>query len=330
VEAAAAAERERAGLLQRARELAAEWRRARLRIRELQAEREALLRQGGAADEQEFRHRAAAAACRSELTEQIRGLERVLESLSAPGEKRRRLEAELAELDQARLGQLTASAGAALAEQVEALETATREEGKLLERLAALEKDEEITTRLRELRAKEAELAEVAERWAVLRLTQALLEKTRQRFESQRQPGVIRRAGELMAGMTGGRYRAIVAPSGLERVELEEQDYRRKGVGQWSRGTAEQLYLALRFAFIEDYCANPQVEPLPVVMDDVLVHADGYQRCRRAAEAIAALAQRHQVLYFTCRPADADLLAQVDPGAHRFRLEDGVFSGPLR
>jgi uncharacterized protein YhaN len=325
VEAAAAAERERAALLQRARELKADWRRVRARLGALLVERESFLRRGGATHDEEFRQRAAAAARRNELGEHIRGLERVLESLSAPGEKRLRLEAELAELDQERLEQLRASARATLAEVVAELEGATREEGKLLERLAALEKDEEITARLRELRAKEAELAETAERWAVLRLTQALLEKTRERFESQRQPGVIRRASQLMAGMTGGRYRAIVAPSGLERVELEAQDYGRKGLGQWSRGTAEQLYLALRFAFIEDYCANPQVEPLPVVMDDVLVHADGYRRLHHAAEAIAALAQRHQVLYFTCRPGDAELLAAVDPAARRFRLEDGVF-----
>jgi len=325
VEAAAAADRERLALLQRARELKVDWRQALARQRALASERETLFRFGGAADEEEFRRRAAAAARRGELGESIRGLERVLESLSAPGEKRLRLEEELGELDQERLEQHSAATRAALAEGVAELEGATREEGKLLERLAALEKDEEITAHLRELRAKEAELAEVAERWAVLRLTQALLEKTRERFESQRQPGVIRRASELMAGMTGGRYRAIVAPSGLERVELEAQDYGRKGIGQWSRGTAEQLYLALRFAFIEDYCGNPQVEPLPVVMDDVLVHADGYRRLHHAAEAIAALAQRHQVLYFTCRPGDAELLAAVEPGARRFRLEDGTF-----
>lgn len=330
VEAAAAAERERSALFQRARELAAEWRRACARLQALQSERGTLLMAGGAENEDAFRDRAAAVARRTELSEQIRGLERVLESLSAPGEKRLRLEAELSGLDQERLEQFVASTTATLADMVAELEGATREEGKLLERLAALEKDEEITAHLRELRAKEAELAEVAERWAVLRLTQALLEKTRERFESQRQPGVIRRASEVMAGMTGGRYRAIVAPSGLERVELETQDYGRKGIGQWSRGTAEQLYLALRFAFIEDYCANPQVEPLPVVMDDVLVHADGYQRLRYAAEAIAALAERHQVLYFTCRPGDAELLAQVDPRVQRFRLLDGVFQQAAR
>lgn len=324
-EAAAAAERERIGILQRAQEAATEWRRVRARLRALQASRDTLFRLGGAEDEEGFRRRAAAALHRAEMGERIRGLERVLESLSAPGEKRLRLEAELAALDQEHLEQFLTSARTALTEVVAELEGSTRDEGKLLERRAALEKDEEITAHLRELRAKEAELAEVAERWAVLRLAQALLEKTRERFESQRQPGVIRRASELMSGMTGGRYRAIVAPSGLERVELEARDYSRKGMGQWSRGTAEQLYLALRFAFIEDYCANPQVEPLPVVMDDVLVHADGYQRLRHAAEAIAALAQRHQVLYFTCRPEDAELLATVEPEARRFRLEDGVF-----
>ena len=39
-----------------------------------------------------------------------------------------------------------------------------------------------------------------------------------------------------------------------------------------SRGTAEQLYLAIRFAYITNYSAHS--ESLPVIMDDVLVNFD--------------------------------------------------------
>ncbi|MGV3722581.1 MAG: AAA family ATPase [Actinomycetota bacterium] len=325
LEAATAADRDRLNLVDRARELAGEWRRSRKRARTVGAEIAALLEAGEASDEESFRLRAAWSARRLELEEHARGLERILESHSAPGEKRAQLEAELAELDREQLQMSADAARSAHADAASGLEAATRDEGKLLERLATLEKSEELTGKLRELRAREAELEEAAERWAVLSVTRFLLEKTRERFEGQRQPGVIRRAGEIVHGMTGGRYRSILAPSGLDDVCLEAVDHSRKAAAQWSRGTAEQLYLALRFAFIEDYCSNPLVEPLPVVMDDVLVHADGYQRLRHAAEAIAALAQEHQVLYFTCRPSDAELLAAADPGARRFRLEDGCF-----
>jgi uncharacterized protein YhaN len=325
LEGAVAAERERAGLLARALELRDEWRRARRRLRAAHGAIQDLFHAAGAESEADLRTLAARQARRDELDEQIRGQERVLETLSAPGAARLRLESELAVLDSEALERLVTSAGEALSAAADELEALTRHEGMLLERLAALEQEEALTARLRELRAKEADVTELAERWAVLRLTQRLLEKTREQFESQRQPAVIRRAGEILGRMTGGRYQQIAAPSGLHRLQLVEADHSRKERAWWSRGTAEQLYLALRFAFIEDYGANPGVEPLPVVMDDVLVHSDGYDRLHRSAESIAELAQRHQVLYLTCRPADAELLASVDPGARRFRLEAGVF-----
>ena len=78
-----------------------------------------------------------------------------------------------------------------------------------------------------------------------------------------------------------------------------------------SRGTAEQLYLALRFGLIEEFASH--AEPLPVVMDDILVNFDS-GRAERAAMAIRELAGRHQVIYFTCHPWTARLL---DPDAAR-------------
>jgi uncharacterized protein YhaN len=78
-----------------------------------------------------------------------------------------------------------------------------------------------------------------------------------------------------------------------------------------SRGTSEQLYLALRFGLIEEFARHG--EPLPVVMDDILVNFDA-DRAARAASAIRDLASRHQVLYFTCHRWTAELL---DPEGER-------------
>ena len=84
-----------------------------------------------------------------------------------------------------------------------------------------------------------------------------------------------------------------------------------RATDELSRGTAEQLYLALRFGLIEEFAQH--AEPLPVVMDDILVNFDA-DRASRAAAAIADFATRHQVLYFTCHPWTAELL---DPGGGR-------------
>jgi uncharacterized protein YhaN len=53
-------------------------------------------------------------------------------------------------------------------------------------------------------------------------------------------------------------------------------------------------------------------------MDDILVNFDP-DRADRAADALHALAERHQVLFFTCHPRTAELL---DPtGASTVSLE---------
>lgn len=295
------------------------------RLRQSGEDLQALLQAAEVEDEEAFRLRASQYAERLRLEAEIRRLERVLESHSGPGPVREALEAELSGLDQETM-QLQLERAEAEREAARAgVESSATRLAEVRHELAQLASDERLTSKLRELRSKEAELRDLADEWALHRITHALLEATRQRFEKERQPGIIRRAGSFMGGLTGGRYAGIVAPSGLDELLLEEQDGSRKGLSTWSRGTAEQLYLALRFAFIEDYNASPNTEPLPIIMDDVLVHADGYERLQHAAATIARVAQGCQVLYFTCRPEDAALLTRMDPSAHRFRVSDGTF-----
>jgi uncharacterized protein YhaN len=108
-----------------------------------------------------------------------------------------------------------------------------------------------------------------------------------------------------------GRYPRLVAPLGKQIDGLEREDGRIVPLGGLSRGTAEQLYLALRFGLIEHFA--DEAEPLPIVMDEILVNFDAARSATTAA-AVRTLAERHQVLYFTCHEATARLL---DPEGDR-------------
>jgi uncharacterized protein YhaN len=68
------------------------------------------------------------------------------------------------------------------------------------------------------------------------------------------------------------------------------------GTSGMSDGTADQLYLALRLASIEEYLSSAQ--PLPLVADDLLVNFDD-SRASAALRVLAALGRRTQVLFFT-------------------------------
>ena len=89
---------------------------------------------------------------------------------------------------------------------------------------------------------------------------------------------------------------------------------------QLSRGTAEQLYLSLRFGFVREFVGRS--EPLPLVFDDILVNFDP-ARARAPAAAIRDLSESLQIFLFTCHPATVQLVREVDGGVPVFSLKDG-------
>lgn len=145
-----------------------------------------------------------------------------------------------------------------------------------------------------------------AERWAVLTLADALLRSSIARFERDHQPTLLARASEIFSQMTLGRYPRIrKAGAGLS---CDRDDDREVSPEQLSTGTREQLYLAIRLAYIAHYCSN--AEPLPVVLDDVLVNFDD-ERARATLGALAAFGSVTQVLLFTCHASTLRLAREA-------------------
>lgn len=185
--------------------------------------------------------------------------------------------------------------------------------------------------RLADLRRQEAELAErirsLALDWSRQALARRLIVDAKNRFERERQPEVIRMASALFAAITDGRWQGVSAS--LEDSSLRVLPPQGAAISPelLSRGTREQLYLALRLAHIRGHAA--QATPLPVIMDDILVNFDP-ERANRAADAIASLCEEresvpgHQVLFFTCHPHTADKLMERVPGCVLFGMENGA------
>ncbi|MGH2446326.1 MAG: ATP-binding protein, partial [Candidatus Limnocylindria bacterium] len=270
----------------------------------------------GCADADLLRRREAAAAERRALQSRARELRASL-ALSAGGPDA--VDALVAQTHTVAAPAIEAERAEA-ADQLERLESEERETmsriGALADRIRQLEAAEELGQRRQELAILEGRAAAMARAWAVRAITLKLLEETRSRYERERQPDVLRAATAHFARITDGRYARIVTPPGDATVRVETEGGTGRITDELSRGTAEQLYLALRFGLIEEFARN--AEPLPVVMDDILVNFDA-ARADRAAAAIRDLAERHQVLYFTCHRPTAELL---DPtGARTVTLE---------
>ena len=282
---------------------------------ELMAEREGAvtLHLGplGCADADQLRGRHAAAQARRALGARARELRASLSGIAGGHDAVAALVAEAGDGDPAAVEAAHLEAQAEL-ERIEADERASLSRiGALDARIRHLEAAEELGTRRQELASLQGQAAALGHEWAVRAVALRLLEETRSRYERERQPDVIRAATAHFERITGGRYARIVAPPGDVSVRVETEGGEGRVTDELSRGTAEQLYLALRFGLIEEFATH--AEPLPVVMDDILVNFDA-DRASRAATAIGDLAARHQVLYFTCHPWTAELL---DPDGRR-------------
>ncbi|MCZ7631492.1 MAG: hypothetical protein M5U19_21640 [Microthrixaceae bacterium] len=147
-----------------------------------------------------------------------------------------------------------------------------------------------------QVEALRSELREAMDDWTVATLAHGAIDHTLRRFETERQPEVVRSAAECFRRITDGRYTNLVPED--DSLLVVDSDRNRLDSSKLSRGATEQLYLAMRLALARQYARS---SALPLVLDDVLVNADPRRRVRLAAE-LQETAADMQVLVFTCHP----------------------------
>ena len=192
-------------------------------------------------------------------------------------------------------------------------------------RLQQLGSSEEVGRLRAEEEMLKARLHELGLEWSRYKVARFLVDEAWRRFERKARPGVISDAAGFFETITQGAYGDISLPRSDEKGDFEvvTRTGARRTIGQLSSGTQEQLYLSLRFGFLRH---QAQVtDPLPVIMDDILVNCDP-ARSRRAAEAILQLASAVQVLFFTCHPQTVEHFRAVQPRLRVVDLQDGQFS----
>lgn len=150
---------------------------------------------------------------------------------------------------------------------------------------------------------------ECAQDYARLLLAKRMLESAIASWESKSQPEVYRQASRLLSLMTGGRWTKVcMTPEG--RLQVVDSVKTTRDPVHLSLGTCQQLYLALRIALL--MTADNVGRAIPLLADDILVNFDADRR-RGAARALADLAQRRQVILFTCHEEIVETMRIADP-----------------
>jgi uncharacterized protein YhaN len=273
----------------------------------LRRRRQLLLHSAGTTDEAEFRRRARAQAEGQRLRVERGQLAHEI-SLAIAGQcGEEQLAQRLSGIEN--LEQLDLELGVSRQTATRQLNELLVRRGEMNQQLKMLAEDRQLPYKRIELGIVEKRLQDTLDRWRVLTVCGMMLEAVRQYYEREHQPQALREASVYLQRLTSGRYTRVWTPLGEHSLRVDDGQGNTLNVEVLSRGTREQLFLALRLALVSSY-ARRGVN-LPLVLDDVLVNFD-VGRAKAAAAVLRDFAKLgHQILIFTCHEHISKLFKHI-------------------
>jgi uncharacterized protein YhaN len=152
-------------------------------------------------------------------------------------------------------------------------------------------------------------------RFIRLRLAAAVLRRRIEQHRSKTRDPVIARASELFAALTCNAFEGITTDYDADDqpiiMGVRPGKAEALGVEGMSDGTRDQLFLALRLAYLESRLDSG--EPHPFIVDDILINFDD-DRAKATLAVLNVLSKKTQVIFFTHHQ---HLLRLFQPGSVR-------------
>jgi uncharacterized protein YhaN len=186
-----------------------------------------------------------------------------------------------------------------------------KELGEAENQINVLTSNKELLNLLYQKEVKREQLNKLSKDWTINQVALFMLEQAKVNYEKERQPSVIQSAQKIFSQITNGKYQRIFKPLDSDEILADESSGLRKKVNEMSRGSREQLYLAMRLGLIEEY--ETRSEPLPIIMDDVLVNFDD-SRGKKVLEILSSFAENRQVIILTCHKHTVEVYREF--GSH--------------
>ncbi|MFG6121240.1 AAA family ATPase [Thalassobacillus sp. B23F22_16] len=186
-------------------------------------------------------------------------------------------------------------------------------------KLSKLEHAASFSEQRHQLQAKRDELQAEAREWAVLQTAYNMLLQTKEVYQHTYLPDVLDRASDLFSRLTEEAYHRVHFHPEQGDLQIETADGFSFSASELSRGTADQLYVALRLSLSAVLSSE---ERLPFLIDDAFVHFDR-TRTGVMMDIIKELTVSHQVFLFTTR----EDLADNTSGAATIKLSDRIAGG---
>ena len=171
---------------------------------------------------------------------------------------------------------------------------------KLKSELSKCERNLGLRTDTEHLKSKISELdnklVDMTEYYEALVHAQEVLEDILNDRRRDYSPELNKRAGKIFECITSGKYDKVMVGSEYNPMVTEAGDYSSREWQYLSKGTAEQMYLAVRLAIAESMSPG---DTFPIMMDDVLESYDD-ERLEETMKYLKQLGEKHQIILFTC------------------------------
>ncbi|MBA2115617.1 AAA family ATPase [Bremerella alba] len=169
------------------------------------------------------------------------------------------------------------------------------------------------------IEALQAELSDCLDRLGPLLIAQEMLDRAMKAFREENSGQLLAIISQLIEQMTEGRYTKVEHDPDHEGglILSGPNDLRRKP-SELSTGTREQLYLAIRLAYIRHYCEG--AEPLPVLMDDILVNFDDARQIA-TLKVLMDFDPQIQIIMLTCHQPLVDKVQSLNESIQVTRID---------
>lgn len=192
----------------------------------------------------------------------------------------------------------------------------------LKNRINSLSTSTKIKKAQRKIDQNQNDLEKKARDYAVNRSVSYILKKLRSQMIEKAEKELLKPAAKILSELSNQHYTSLKT-----KFDFKKSDFRittaggneYDSVNKLSRGSLEQLFLAVRISRIKEI--KP---PLPIVLDDSLVNFDR-NHLYNTASLISDLANQYQIFILSCHPHLISYINRLSNSAQYWKLEKGNF-----
>lgn len=156
-----------------------------------------------------------------------------------------------------------------------------------------LEEDGSYEELNQQLENKKAKIQDLMIEWGQKQIATSLIYDTLRYGMENPLPEMNDKVNELFYKLSGGRYTQVkINKNSIKVKQFSDILFEPH---ELSQGTLEQLYVALRLAFVE---SAKQMVSMPIIIDDAFVNFDEHRR-QSMYQVLKEMSERHQILFFT-------------------------------